>query len=214
MVCIAAPLDEERSTQSKLQIALALHDWLNAEAPLLRQANLIENVMHEGERVVRAELPKIAGKLNGAQKTVDEADDRTIAAIAVAYAETFPPGNRDVAGRRQYLRDIWGLKRLRDALAAAQTRASRPIRSSLLGAIRPAARLLAQKFEEISGETFTFDHIPATHGPASWSRGADFAAIGVRGIFPDATDANLVTVMREIPNKRRNLQKGVGKSSD
>ena len=141
---------------------------------------------------------------------LNNADEAVRRQIQIAYAEAIPEGKRqgrDAAGRRRYERDLAGAKRLADAVGAARRQVSSAGSGPYLVGFHKGADLLKEKFEAMSRSRFTFAHDKVTGGAVVWlTPGALFVACGLQCFFPNITDANLVTTMRNLRGDK-NLQK-------
>ena len=207
---VAEELPQGRWTKD--EAASEIYRWLNEEGPVLRAIPPISAIMARNEARVRSGLRAVVKRdpLWTSLERLTNASEAARRQIQIAYAEAIPEGKRqgrDAAGRRRYERDLAGAKRLAEAVDAAWRQVSSTGGDPYLVGFHKGADLLKEKFEAMSRSRFTFAHDKVTGGAVVWlTPGALFVACGLQCFFPNITDANLVTTMRNLRGDK-NLQK-------
>ncbi len=203
----------------------AVHDlcnWINEEGPILRGAAQFPAVLKSADMTARKVLDRLDNRLQQALTILDPsmntARDEKATRIKLAFTEVLgriedvysPVSDGDTA-QDQFLKDIDGAWRIWAAVREAGTTISVKPGPIPMDGLDAGAEVLARKYEELSRKPYTFDRYKGDdlgkHSSPWVTDGARFVACGLLAIFPDATDANLDSVMRDKALGNSNLQK-------
>ncbi len=188
----------------------AFHVWLEDKAESCRGVPDVSARLEESGEPARDELSELAVAAQAfadAMKSAPNISEH----VRLSYARELavdPAWSVLVEARRRLDNDLNGATRLFAAIEAANRRVAlaTPHRPHLIG-LRRAAEYLVCKYEELSFSSFYFS-VPEVHGAESvWghphtSTGTKFVATALKAIFPTASDANIMSALKEIQSFR------------
>ncbi|NQV45254.1 MAG: hypothetical protein HQ501_10140 [Rhodospirillales bacterium] len=185
----------------------SLHQWMMQEVPNARKTPDLADQLQGDAEAARKELQpltKIAKEFLNVIRNAPHALER----VRMLYAEepkepsTAAPNTVE---QRRLDQDMKGLARLAAAIEATDAQALSESRAgpALLGP-RKAARVLAEKYMEISYQPFHY-YVPDIENIGNiWSHphtspGTRFVATALKTMFPTLNDTNLRNIMKELP---------------
>ncbi len=178
-----------------------LHEWLTEEMSLASPAQEILDLNARLSKEAKSEIRKVAKSATNTAAALSEISEEVRNVLSLAYGNHLGGLSSltlDHEGEQLFAQDMEALARLNQKLDDALGSLSKGGRPGL-EICHPVAKSLAQKYEAISGSKFTFlahkdDKDELEFLPA----GSRFVASGLKLIFPDLTDVNLVTLLRNI----------------
>lgn len=187
------PGPEDRSIKSLRDL-----EWrLNSEADLLEWTKYLDETTTSFTEVGK-KLDKLIAAGETFARPLEKIDNTTLGLIATSY-ET----------RQRRDEDFEAVKRLVENLKQVRAHVPKEERRGPKGRPRlhVAARAFAEVFKDLTGERFTFErHIADDGSSAFLTSGGRFVATALRRIWPEITDPQLTTAMRNVPRRTRNLQ--------
>lgn len=178
-----------------------LHDWLLRELQTWHAIDYGRAQRKEDRSGAIKEIEKLRKSLTQAAKDWNATGATARHQISLAYSQANKLTKTDLIlgyysgsenGGDNLNADIEAANRLRVAVESVYE-----LQKSSGGRIgqpriNKAATRLAEKYRAFSGKEYTFDHIKY-----KWiTPGAQFAALGLKAIFPGATDKNIGTAQR------------------